>query len=186
MLFCRGWGSRMAEASDPGAIPPLSPRPLSCTNALALAWPWGRPRLFPGERGALFDKTAAQYDEEAKIDVTRTVEKIRGVYSFDPECTSMLDFACGTGSCSNLLYSLLRTDAICIGLVSRMREPYTRKIVGVDISQGMVDVYNARMAERGVPSERALGAIRDVLKEPFQTGWQTYDVIVVRILTSRF
>jgi 2-polyprenyl-3-methyl-5-hydroxy-6-metoxy-1,4-benzoquinol methylase len=129
-----------------------------------------------------FDKTAAQYDEEAKIDVvTRIVEKIRGAYSFDPERTSMLDFACGTGSCLYLLYLLLRTDTICIGLVSRMLEPYTRKIVGVDISQGMVDVYNARMAERGVSSERALAAVRDVLKEPFQTGWQTYDVIVVCI-----
>jgi ubiquinone/menaquinone biosynthesis C-methylase UbiE len=51
-----------------------------------------------------FDKTAAQYDEEAKIDVvTRIVEKIRGAYSFDPERTSVLDFACGTGSCSTLL-----------------------------------------------------------------------------------
>jgi SAM-dependent methyltransferase len=111
------------------------------------------------------------------------VEKIRGAYSFDPERTIMLDFACGTGSCLTLLRSLPRFDMIRVGLVSRMLEPYTRKIVGVDISQGMVD---ARMAERGAPSERALGAIRDVLKEPFQTGWQTYDVIVVRILTSRF
>jgi SAM-dependent methyltransferase len=134
-----------------------------------------------------FDQTAAQYDEKAKIDVvTRIVEKIRGAYSFDPERTSVLDFACGTGSYSCLLYPLPRSDIIRIGLVSRMLEPYTRKIVGVDISQGMVDVYNARMAERGVPPERAFSAVRDVLKEPFQTGWQTYDVIVVRILTARF
>jgi ubiquinone/menaquinone biosynthesis C-methylase UbiE len=149
---------------------------------MAMGWP----RLFPGERGALFDKTAAQYDEEAKIDVvTRTVKKIPGAYSFDPERTSMLDFACGTGSCLTLLYMFPRTDMICIDLVSQMLEPYTRKIVGVDISRGMVDVYNARMAERGVPPECALGAVRDVLKESFQTGWQTYDVIVVRVLTSR-
>jgi hypothetical protein len=34
MLFCRGWGSQMVEASDPGAIPPLSLHPRSRRAAI--------------------------------------------------------------------------------------------------------------------------------------------------------
>jgi predicted TPR repeat methyltransferase len=43
----------------------------------------------------------------------------------------VLDFACGTG------------------IVSRGLVPHCKKLVGVDISQGMVDEFNKNAAEHG-------------------------------------
>ncbi|GAW08786.1 S-adenosyl-L-methionine-dependent methyltransferase [Lentinula edodes] len=56
-------------------------------------------------------------------------------YPFDDENTTVLDFACGTG------------------LNSRVLAPYVKSIVGVDISQEMVDRYNKRVENQGIPHE---------------------------------
>ncbi|KAH7874442.1 S-adenosyl-L-methionine-dependent methyltransferase [Lentinula edodes] len=61
-------------------------------------------------------------------------------YPFDDENTTVLDFACGTG-----------LDLYCLN--SRVLAPYVKSIVGVDISQEMVDRYNKRVENQGIPRE---------------------------------
>ncbi|KAG8798617.1 hypothetical protein FRC17_007373, partial [Serendipita sp. 399] len=54
---------------------------------------------------------------------------------WDENETVMLDYACGTGQ------------------MSRRLAPYVKKIVGVDISQRMVDHYNQRVFNQGISEE---------------------------------
>ncbi|KAJ3864912.1 S-adenosyl-L-methionine-dependent methyltransferase, partial [Lentinula novae-zelandiae] len=61
-------------------------------------------------------------------------------YPFDDENTTVLDFACGTG-----------LDLYCLN--SRVLAPFVKSIVGVDISQEMVDRYNKRVENQGIPRE---------------------------------
>ncbi|KAF8162777.1 S-adenosyl-L-methionine-dependent methyltransferase [Crassisporium funariophilum] len=58
----------------------------------------------------------------------RSAEAILKVYPFNKETTTMMEYACGTG------------------LVSEELAPHVKSIVGVDISQGVVDVFNERFA----------------------------------------
>ncbi|KIK69766.1 hypothetical protein GYMLUDRAFT_212600 [Collybiopsis luxurians FD-317 M1] len=57
------------------------------------------------------------------------------LYPFDENRTCVLDFACGPG------------------LNSRILAPYAKTIVGMDISQAMVDRYNERASNQGIPEE---------------------------------
>ncbi|KAJ4470923.1 hexaprenyldihydroxybenzoate methyltransferase [Lentinula aciculospora] len=65
----------------------------------------------------------------------RIGKALLNIYSFDDEHTTMLDFACGTG------------------LNSRFLAPYVKSIIGVDISQEMVDRYNKRVENQGISQE---------------------------------
>ena len=54
-----------------------------------------------------------------------------------------------------------------------------KHIVGVDISQGSVDIYNKKAAEQGFSSE--MEAVCAVLKgEPGELGGAKFDLITVR------
>ncbi|KAK7916983.1 methyltransferase domain-containing protein [Apiospora marii] len=56
----------------------------------------------------------------------------------------LLDYACGTG------------------LMSRALAPYTTQCVGVDISEGMVDVYNATAQNQGLAEDEMHAVVGDV------------------------
>ena len=66
-----------------------------------------------------------------------------------------------------------------LGLISRELIPHVKSIIGVDITQGLVDQYNLRVSNQGLdPSE--MKAIRAELKENDpQLGDTKFDVIVV-------
>lgn len=61
--------------------------------------------------------------------------------------------------------------------MSRNLAPYTRQIVGIDISQGMVDYYNQRVFNQGIPSDQMRAIC--VGDEERELGDQKFDVIVV-------
>ncbi|KAG5727411.1 hypothetical protein E4T56_gene11935 [Termitomyces sp. T112] len=109
-----------------------------------------------------FDKNAHEYDEQpyALERARRTAIKMREAYDFKEDITTVLEYACGTG------------------LVSRELAPYTKRIVGVDISQGMVDQYNLRVRNQGIPPEE-MQAFRAELKgEAGELGDEKFDVII--------
>ncbi|KAF4615510.1 hypothetical protein D9613_003350 [Agrocybe pediades] len=66
----------------------------------------------------------------------RTAVEMRKKYQFDKNSTVLLDFA---------------TNA---GLIARELEPYAKKIVGVDISDGPVNIFNEWVAKKGISAEK--------------------------------
>jgi len=94
-----------------------------------------------------FDKTAKDFDNipYAISRGERCAEAIRKEYAFDKNVTNVMEYACGTG------------------LVSGNLAPYVKSILGVDISQGVVDLFNKRFADKNVDQNR-FRAIRAELK----------------------
>ncbi|KAK0492078.1 S-adenosyl-L-methionine-dependent methyltransferase [Armillaria luteobubalina] len=84
-----------------------------------------------------FDKVADKYaDRPQSVRLAqRLAESIQGAYPFNEESTTLLDFACGAG------------------LMSMQLAPCCKSILGIDISQGMVDQYNTRVHNQGIPPE---------------------------------
>ncbi|KAG8808572.1 hypothetical protein FRC17_003887, partial [Serendipita sp. 399] len=87
---------------------------------------------------AHFDKFAQNYDDNPFVDqvAKQVVDLIRNKVALSEESTIMLDYACGTGQ------------------ISRKSEPYVKKVIGVDISQGMVNQYNQRASDQAIPQEK--------------------------------
>ena len=79
---------------------------------------------------------------------------------------------------SVILHIYFRSVVPYIGLVSKKLAPFCQHIVGVDISQAMVDVYNNKRNEL---ERRNMEAVCAELKgEPGELGDEKFDVIVVR------
>ncbi|KLO08068.1 S-adenosyl-L-methionine-dependent methyltransferase [Schizopora paradoxa] len=74
--------------------------------------------------------------------------------------TRMLEFACGTG------------------LVSRELAPFVAKIVGLDISQSMVDLYNKKAKEKGYDPEDVHAVCFNLLGEDESLGGVKFDLII--------
>ncbi|KAH8835577.1 S-adenosyl-L-methionine-dependent methyltransferase [Flagelloscypha sp. PMI_526] len=94
-----------------------------------------------------FDKTAEQYEDMPQV--KEMTEKVANSLlrhgNFDKNVTEALDFACGPG------------------LVSRSLSAHAKSILGIDISTGMVDLYNKRASENGLENIKAEAA--DILDE---------------------
>lgn len=52
------------------------------------------------------------------------------------------------------------------------------KVIGVDISQGMVDQFNSRVKELGLPEEKISATVKDITGKPDDMA-QKFDVVVV-------
>ena len=64
--------------------------------------------------------------------------------------------------------------------MSRLLAPHAKEIVGVDVSQGMVDEFNKHVEEEGI-SPKAVHAIRAELKgEKDELDGKKFDIIMVR------
>ncbi|KAG5634465.1 hypothetical protein H0H81_001848 [Sphagnurus paluster] len=109
-----------------------------------------------------FDAIAHKYDDSphAIVRSRRTAAKIREFYPFDEETTTIMEYACGTG------------------LVSRELAPYVRRIVGVDISQGMVDQFNLRVNNQGIQKEEMEAFCAELKGEPGELRDEKFDVVV--------
>ena len=68
--------------------------------------------------------------------------------------------------------------------MSRHLAPYTHKIVGVDISQEMVDYYNQRVFNQGIPPDQMRALCIQLTGADTDLDGQKFDVIVVRTPTS--
>ncbi|THH18003.1 hypothetical protein EW146_g2932 [Bondarzewia mesenterica] len=120
-----------------------------------------------------FDAQAHTYDELPSVqELTRRLSaSMLEAYAFDEDRTVVMDFACGTG------------------LVSRALALHAKTLVGVDISQGMVDQYNLRATNQGIPPEE-MRAMRVELKgeesELEVLGGQRFDVVVCSMAYHHF
>ncbi|KZT59739.1 S-adenosyl-L-methionine-dependent methyltransferase [Calocera cornea HHB12733] len=113
---------------------------------------------------AHYDANARNYDkiEMANELAGKSAAAMRRVWVFDEERTECLDYACGTG------------------LLSRQLAPYCKSILGVDISQGMVDYYNERVSNQGIPASEMHAIRADLLTPPPapELAHTTFDVVV--------
>ena len=73
-----------------------------------------------------------------------------------------MEYACGTGLAPFFSQQLLKAYKR-LGLVSGNLAPYAKSILGVDISQGVVDLFNKRFADKDADQKR-FRAIRAELK----------------------
>nr|CAG8433307.1 6227_t:CDS:2 [Entrophospora candida]CAG8436544.1 878_t:CDS:2 [Entrophospora candida] len=110
-----------------------------------------------------FNENAESYDKHPYIDliVTKCANAIleRVGDKFDEEKTEVMEFACGTGLLSQKLCS------------------HVKSILGVDISQSMVDVYNRKAWQQGIPKEE-MEAICLELSEGDQLNGKKFDFII--------
>ncbi|KAJ6442230.1 2-heptaprenyl-1,4-naphthoquinone methyltransferase [Purpureocillium lavendulum] len=98
---------------------------------------------------AYFNQLAAEYDSRFEKTVGRLEKEVRGLVDFigAPEGGRLLDYACGTG-----LLSRLRADD---GTQKALGD-HMSQCVGIDVSQSMVELYNAKARSQGfTPEQRA-------------------------------
>ncbi|KAG1725859.1 S-adenosyl-L-methionine-dependent methyltransferase [Suillus lakei] len=81
-------------------------------------------------------------------------------YPFEEDSTLVLDYACGTG------------------LISKELAAHAKCIVGVDISQTMVDQYNQSVFNQGIPPEEMRAVCCDLTAAPNQLDGMKFDVVV--------
>ncbi|KAI0062076.1 S-adenosyl-L-methionine-dependent methyltransferase, partial [Artomyces pyxidatus] len=117
-----------------------------------------------------FDDVARKYDDipGAQELARRVGIAMRSVYPFDEDETTVLDFACGTG------------------LVSRALAPYAKMLLGVDISQGMVDEYNRRVANQGIAPEEMRAVRAELTGAEGELNGLRFDVVVCSMAYHHF
>ncbi|KAK0455185.1 S-adenosyl-L-methionine-dependent methyltransferase [Desarmillaria tabescens] len=109
-----------------------------------------------------FDKVADKHDDRPqslKL-AQRLAQSIQRAYPFNEESTTLLDFACGAG------------------LMSRQLAPHCKSILGIDISQGMVDQYNTRVHNQGIPPEDMRALCIELKGEEGELDGSKFDVVL--------
>lgn len=124
------------------------------------------------ENRKFFNEVAANYNQyashqkviETVADAVLKHKEWSGV-AWDEDSTRMLDYGCGTG------------------LISKILAPYTKQLIGMDLSEGMVQQFNQSVQDQGIPKEemRAIVAnlcadeLDPVLSDPDYNG---FDVVL--------
>jgi maleate cis-trans isomerase len=70
------------------------------------------------------------------------------------------------------------------GLISWRMEPYIKSVVGVDISQAMVDIYNTRVKKENIDPEKMYAFRGEITEGLTQLGDVKVDVVTVRMISS--
>lgn len=111
-------------------------------------------------------------------------------YPFSEESTTVMDFACGKHGRGAGIKALLASphshippsvDPIGPGLVSQLLAPHAKKIVGIDISQGMVDAYNTSVHNQGIDPAEMNAVCVDLKGQDSELDGLKFDVVVVRL-----
>ncbi|TFK99758.1 S-adenosyl-L-methionine-dependent methyltransferase [Pterulicium gracile] len=116
-------------------------------------------------------ETAARFNNRPDaLEMGRRVAKaMKNMYGkFDEETTEVLDFACGSG----LLSMHLAADC--------------KSILGVDISQSMVDLYNERVSNQGIEPSEMHAVVKDLKGNPDELEGRKFDVIVCSMSYHHF
>ena len=71
-------------------------------------------------------------------------------------------------------------------MIAREILPYSKKIVGVDISEGAINVFNEWVLQQGIPSEKMYGVAVELKGKEGELGAQKFDVITVNIFLIIF
>lgn len=108
-----------------------------------------------------FNDLALSFYDHPKIRelAKRSAQAIRQHYPFDEDSTVVMDFACGTG------------------LMSRELAPYAKSIVGVDISQSVVDHYNQTVSDQGILPEEMKAVCTELKGKDEELDGLKFDVI---------
>lgn len=72
------------------------------------------------------------------------------------------------------------------GLISRELAPYAECIIGVDITQALVDIYNERVANQGITPNEMRAICVELKGEEGELDGLKFDVIVVSGSFLRF
>ncbi|TCD63972.1 deoxycytidyl transferase [Steccherinum ochraceum] len=124
----------------------------------------GHHHSFAAANEAHFDGEAEAYEARPQAqELARKICKaMRAKYPslFNEESTVLMDYACGPG------------------LTSRELAPYVKSIVGVDISQGMVDLFNRRVANQGILPEEMKAVKVELKGEEGELDGQKFDVVI--------
>ncbi|KAH9484055.1 putative methyltransferase C1347.09 [Psilocybe cubensis] len=89
----------------------------------------------------------------------RSAQAILARYPFDEESTSVMDFACNRG------------------LLSREIAGYTKLLIGVDISQTPVDLFNEHVSNQGIPPDEMRAVCVELKGEEGELDGLKFDVI---------
>ena len=110
---------------------------------------------------------------------------MREQYPFDENSTVVMDFACGVGVYNPPYFLVYSTHTSILGLISRELAPYTKSIVGVDITQALVDSYNQRVANQGITPDEMRAVCTELKGKEGELNGLKFDVIVVSLLINR-
>lgn len=61
--------------------------------------------------------------------------------------------------------------------------PFVKKVVGVDVSQGMLDVFTERAAASGIATGKISTVRAELTDVPSKLGGQRFDVVLVRFIS---
>lgn len=112
-------------------------------------------------------------------------------YNFDEDSTTLLDFACGSYGWAGFGAAWwgpreLTRDCFCFicfrGLISQQLAPYCKRIVGVDLAEQMVAVFNESVANQGIDASEMIAVQKEVLlDEDSELDGELFDVVLVRL-----
>ena len=130
-----------------------------------------------------FDKSASSWDSSPlKLALAKKCSEVflqaDGV-EWNPNSTVVIDFACGTGI-------IVIGIELTIGLISQDLIPHASKIIGVDTSAAMVEVYNQKALINDV-SQKMHGFCHDILSgSEIPEELQNVDIVVCSMSFHHF
>ncbi|KAI0695119.1 S-adenosyl-L-methionine-dependent methyltransferase [Cerioporus squamosus] len=129
---------------------------------------------FAAANRAFFDQHAHEHshghnDAHSRERAIRQVNALRKAWPelFDEDSTVAMDYACGTG------------------LVSQQLCQYVKSVVGVDISQASVDLYNSQASNQGLALEEMRAVCAELKGEPGELDGLKFDIIVPLLAVLR-
>ncbi|KAF9480857.1 S-adenosyl-L-methionine-dependent methyltransferase [Pholiota conissans] len=116
-----------------------------------------------------FDAKAQEQPDPRWVEMAKKAgAAIRSKYAFKEDSTVLMDFACN------------------VGLTSRELAPYTKTLVGVDISQGAVDVFNKAVSNQGIAPEDMRAVCVELKGEEGELDGLKFDVITCIVSYHHF
>ncbi|KAG8911749.1 hypothetical protein FRC02_006432 [Tulasnella sp. 418] len=118
-----------------------------------------------------FNQIANTYDDilpTMREHTAKIAQVMTEQVKLDPETTSVMDFACGTG------------------LVSINLVPYVKEVIGVDISEAMVEKYNEKASLNEVSAKKMKAVLLDISKDKEGLGGKKFDAIICSMSYHHF
>lgn len=110
-----------------------------------------------------YDKEHAKSYDASHADLVSQIARAilsKDPDAWDPESTTVLDFACGSG------------------LLSQNLAPHARSIVGIDIAPEMVALYNDKVSNQGIPFEEMHAVVGNLITEKTALSGYKFDIAV--------
>jgi len=130
-----------------------------------------------GENKKYFDARAHSYSHSANhqkvtdhvVDALINLEDI----NWDDETTRLLDYACGPG------------------MISRGLAPYVKEVIGMDISEKMVEEYNQQVYNQGIPRSEMHAILCDICgvdagEVTSKPEYSNFDIVVCSLALHHF